>query len=83
MTPITMDTLYMAIESAKEKANRDKEMQDLTGVYEDGEGEPHDPYKILEEMLERELQEVRVLRLHQHVWNDDDRCSLCGADGRA
>jgi hypothetical protein len=83
MTPITMDTLFTALEGAKEKANRDKEMQVLTGVYEDEQGEPHDPYQALEEMLVKALQEVRFLRLHQHVWSEDDRCSACGADGRA
>lgn len=79
----TMDALYLAIEDAKREANYDKEMQVLTGVFEDGEGNPHDPYRELEEMLGKGLHEVRVLRLHEHVWNDDVRCSLCGADGRA
>lgn len=83
MTPITMDTLFLAIEGAKEKANRDKEMQVLTGVFEDEHGDLHDPYQELEEMLEGELRKVRMLRLHEHVWNDDLLCSVCGADGRA
>jgi len=83
MTPVTMDTLFTALEGAKEKANRGREMQVLTGMYEDAEGDPHDPYQALEEMLVKALQEVRFLRLHGHVWNEDDRCSACGADGRA
>lgn len=83
MMPITMDTLFLALEGAKEKANRDKEMQVLTGIYEDENGDPHDPYQILEEMLVKALQEVRVLRLHEHVWNDEGLCSVCRADGRA
>jgi hypothetical protein len=79
----TMNELFLALERAKSEANRDREMQDLTGVDCDAEGNPHDPYQALEEMLTQALREVKTLRLHAHVWNDEDLCSVCGADGRA
>jgi len=79
----SLGELYMAIQDAKKKANQTKEMQDLTGVDHDSEGKPFDPYKELETLLETELKNVRELRTHQHDWDEQDLCSLCGADGRA
>lgn len=83
MTPITMDTLFLALEQAKKRANYSRQMQELTGVDEDSDGKPHDPYKELEELLVKNLEEVRMLRSHSHQWNEEDLCSVCRADGRA
>lgn len=34
-------------------------------------------------MLKRFRREIQRLASHVHTWNDDDYCSVCGADGRA
>jgi hypothetical protein len=79
----TTGNLFMEIEEAKKKANYSRQMQELTGVDQDSDGKPFDPYKELEDLLEKSLKDVRELRTHKHDWNDEDLCSVCGADGRA
>lgn len=79
----TLDTLWMDIEEAIRKANQDRESQALAGDFGDGDGNPWDPYQGLEDLLEASLTRIRFLRTHQHEWNEDDRCTHCGADGRA
>ena len=76
-------TLFLALEDAKRKANQGRENMELTGVDHDGDGNPYDPYKALEELLVKNLEEVRMLRTHQHQWNEEELCSVCRADGRA
>ena len=68
-------------------AAREAEGYDLAGCTPD-DG-PH-PYAVAQRELEwlirdarRALAEVQYLRTHSHKWDDDDRCSVCGADGRA
>lgn len=34
-------------------------------------------------ILESTHTELCELERHSHIWNDDDYCSICGADGRA
>lgn len=34
-------------------------------------------------LLKRCRREMQTLAGHAHRWNDDDYCSICGADGRA
>lgn len=75
--------LFFAFHEAKKNANYNRQMQELTGVDHDSQGFPMDPYEALEQFLEQGLKEIRDLRSHQHKWNDDDLCSVCGADGRA
>ena len=52
-----------------------------------GEGDPYgDALRDIDHvisMLKRFRAEVQQLSGHAHRWNDDDYCSLCGADGRA
>jgi hypothetical protein len=50
-------------------------------VYLSGDG--RDPYGALQDALYRAIRQVERLKTHEHQWNDDDRCDLCGADGRA
>jgi hypothetical protein len=76
-------TLYLALQDAKKKANQHRESMELTGVDTDGEGKPYDPYKELEDLLVKNLEEVRELRTHAHKWDENDLCSVCNADGRA
>ncbi len=84
MIPETMDGLFLALELAKKRANQAKEMQDLTGIDHDSEENPIDPYKELEDLLVKNLEDVRMLRAHKHQWSEEtDLCSICGADGRA
>ena len=33
--------------------------------------------------LRQEARAIKALKNHAHNWNDDDYCSICGADGRA
>lgn len=75
--------LFLALEAAKRKANHHRESMELTGVDHDGEGKPYDPYKELEDLLVKNLEEVRELRKHQHKYDENDLCSVCRADGRA
>lgn len=78
-----LNDVFLAIHDAKKKANYTRQMHELTGVDHDENEQPLDPYKELETLLETELKNVRELRKHPHDWNEDDLCSVCGADGRA
>lgn len=51
--------------------------------YADIAGEEDDSFQLLEDQLQSALVEVRSVRHHQHEWNEDDYCDICGADGRA
>lgn len=75
--------LFIALQDAKRKANLNRESMELTGVDRDEDGKPYDPYKELEDILVKNLEEVRMLRSHAHQWNEEDLCSVCRADGRA
>lgn len=77
------NALFLEFQEAKKAANYSRQMQELTGVDHDSQGFPLDPYEALEQFLEQGLKEIRDLRSHQHKWNDEDLCSVCGADGRA
>jgi hypothetical protein len=73
-----LDNLEGAFEAALLAANRSDEYADLAG---DG------PYRDSATRLRRTLtnlarQTSEVIR-HSHDWTGDDRCSICGADGRA
>lgn len=69
--------LSAAIDSALAEACRFNEFADLGGY------DAVNAYDSVIEMLERGLSEARALRGHEHKWNSDDQCSVCGADGRA
>ena len=71
------------------RAAQDTELMDLAGFYE-GDEEWEDFYTNAQKDLESIIQaaeaaheEINQLRLHAHDWNEDDYCSMCGADGRA
>ena len=59
------------------KATRDDEYYYLGGC--DG---PR-PLYALQKALQQALADVRRIRYHQHQWNDNDYCDICGNDGRA
>jgi len=75
--------LFLAFQEAKKKASYTRQMQELTGVDHDDRGKPLDPFKDLENFLKQGLKEVQELRSHPHKWDEQDLCSVCGADGRA
>ncbi len=41
------------------------------------------PYDGLLRVLREATAYVEELKTHEHQWNDEDLCDLCGADGRA
>lgn len=69
--------LSAAISIAIESAVRFMESVDLGGY------DAVNAYDSIIATLERGLAEVRAVRGHKHMWNINDYCSICGADGRA
>ena len=63
-----------------QQATRSQEYWDLGGMDPD-DGTP--PLHQLEADLEAALGEVRALIHHVHDWDEDQWCSVCGADGLA
>ncbi|HEU5463700.1 MAG TPA: hypothetical protein VFV82_06190 [Candidatus Binatia bacterium] len=78
--------MKIEVMSANEAA-RSQEYYDLGGLgRSDGARPYHTAKRSIQHAiatLNRELKEIRKLERHTHQWNNDDRCDLCGADGRA
>ena len=75
LTATTSD-LYFEIKAAARKACKSDEYADLAG-------EPGTALRDLRDNLKAGLEHVEFLLGHTHQWNDNDYCSICGADGRA
>lgn len=58
-----------------QRANRRQQYADIAG---DGQ-----PLADLIAALEDALRDARYLANHVHFWDGDERCTICGADGRA
>lgn len=67
---------YLEISPLITKAGKREQYWELGG--HDGP----EPLECLERALQRALDEVRELRGHEHQWNEDDYCDICGRDGR-
>lgn len=96
LEPTPADEVWSAIMAAVRDANRTIQYADLGGMRfhtgpegvpceacERGECLGANPLDVLAETLERGLAEVKRQREHQHVWDSDHRCDVCGADGLA
>jgi hypothetical protein len=46
-------------------------------------GEDAIALKAFNSALSRAMTEVTELIIHEHDWNDNDYCNVCGTDGRA
>lgn len=40
-------------------------------------------YRGLREALEKALKELDIMQRHQHEYNENSYCNICGRDGRA
>lgn len=61
-----------------------------TAQYEESAGENVTAYRDLMGRIDRSIgvlkrfrREVQAVAKHAHQWDNDDYCSICGADGRA
>jgi hypothetical protein len=84
------ETIRRAVELAEKlpgEAARRQEMYDVYGLGPDEAPAPYDEAILLAERAIRRLhaaaREIERLRQHACDWDDDARCSICGADGRA
>jgi hypothetical protein len=68
--------LYFEIRAAIRKATKSDEYADLAS-------EPGYALRDILYTLEAAKEDVRELLGHEHQWNENDYCSICGADGRA
>ena len=66
---------------------KEQEYYDLAGLGCEEAEAPYDTVLRRIKEVGRLLDETRVklvaLRRHTHAWQDNDYCSICGADGRA
>lgn len=72
------------ISALPQRAARAAEYADLSG--EDGRAVYRSAQRDLEAVIREARAAARAIKAlagHVHVWNDDDYCSACGADGRA
>lgn len=74
---VTLGRIRVAIGNAIGQLNRDYEIANMYGE------KVEETYAMLADALEAYAREVRGYENHAHQWNDDDYCSVCGADGRA
>jgi hypothetical protein len=77
---------HFEIEIAKlvEKAKRDWESESLAQLSEEEiEEMGGTSYSRLGKALRSALNYVHELRNHDHDWNEEDICNICGNDGRA
>lgn len=73
------EAMRAAIRDAINAAKKQEEFASLAGepIGDDG------GYHAIEHELERALAEVRELRSHEHQWDGEQYCTVCGADGAA
>jgi hypothetical protein len=68
--------IYFEIKAAIRRAIREDENASLAD-------EPATALHDLHAILTSAAEDVRELLDHSHQWNENDYCSICGADGRA
>ena len=87
-----MDTqgILNAIAVLPREAAKSNQYYELSGIGPDEAEGILPPYDEAIRDLERvraqcgkALAAIRKLKGHKHDWNEDDYCSICGADGRA
>lgn len=70
--------LYFEIKAAIRKASQSDQY-----AYEIGEHELATALTELRSDLVQAIADIDTIRNHTHQWNENDYCSICGADGRA
>lgn len=74
---VTTD-LYFEIKAAIRKASQSDQY-----AHEIGESELATALPTLKDELKLCIQMIDEIISHTHQWNENDYCSICGADGRA
>lgn len=85
MTPTTAGDVLKAIAFFGESTRRGATYADLGGDFSAADVY-NEAIQDLQNIINaaKELQtELRQLRSHEHDWDDNSYCTLCGADGRA
>ena len=88
-----LDALWTAGLAAIRAAAKSHEYIELAGMHyhsnevcngcDDADCCGTDPYKEIEDILQLLRKQNAEMKTHRHKWNDDHRCSICGADGLA
>ncbi len=81
------DEIDIAISGFIKDAKNTHELNSLCGI----EGEAPEPYEVLLRQLEfiqsklvpDAIEFVEMLKNHKHDWDENEFCTICGADGRS
>ncbi len=76
----TFNDLMLAVRRVPLAAARQKEAAELAGLDAEEGGQP---YEEAQACLLDTLLDLRRLYLHEHEWNLEQYCNVCGADGAA